>query len=128
MIDCTDSPGLARFWGAVLHRPVHGSGEGFRVSLPEGNQPSALFFRHVADAKQVKNRLHLDLSPVGRTLAAEAERLTALGATVLARHARGFGLGWVVLADPEGNEFCVQSGDAEVDAVGERLDAEEQGR
>ena len=98
--------------GTLLHRPVQGSGEGFWISLPEGNQPSALFFRHVADAKQVKNRLHLHLSPVDGTLATELERLTAIGATILARHARGFGLGWVVPADPEGNEFCVQSGAA----------------
>lgn len=96
---------MARFWGAVLGRPVVGSGEGFWVGLPDGNQPSMIFFREVADAKQVKNRLHLDLNPGDGTLAAELKRLTALGATVLARHERGFGIGWVVLADPEGNEF-----------------------
>lgn len=109
MIDCADPHSLASFWGAVLRRPVAGSAEGCGVSLPEGNQPSMIFFRKVADAKQVKNRLHLDLNPVDGTLAAEVQRLTALGATVLARHDRGFGLGWFVLADPEGNEFCVQS-------------------
>jgi predicted enzyme related to lactoylglutathione lyase len=123
MVDCADSPGLARFWGAVLERPVEGAGEGFWVSLPDGNQPSGIFFREVRDAKQVKNRLHLDLNHGDGTLAAELKRLTALGATVLARHNRGPGLGWVVLADPEGNEFCVQSSDAEVAAVQERLDA-----
>jgi hypothetical protein len=116
---------LARFWGAVLGRPVQGGGEGFWVSLPDGNQPSAIFFRDVADAKQMKNRLHLDLNPGDGTLAAELKRLTALGATVLARHNRGFGLGWVVLADPEGNEFCVQSSDAELAAVEKHLDAED---
>ena len=85
-----------------------------------------IFFREVADAKHVKNRLHLDLNPVDGTLAAEVQRLTALGATVLARHARGStSLGWVVLADPESNEFCVQSSDAEVAAVKARLDAEQ---
>src|SRR5271169_1195500 len=125
MIDCADPHSLASFWGAVLRRPVEGSAEGCGVSLPEGNQPSMIFFREVADAKQVKNRLHLDLNPVDGTLAAEVQRLTALGATVLARHDRGFGLGWFVLADPEGNEFCVQSSDAEVAAVQARLDAEE---
>jgi len=122
MVDCRDSPRLARFWGTVLGRPVDGAGAGYWVSLPDGNQPSGIFFREVADAKQVKNRLHLDLNPGDGTLAAELRRLTALGATVLARHNRGFGLGWVVLADPEGNEFCLQSGDAEVAAVEECLD------
>jgi two-component sensor histidine kinase len=67
------------------------------VSLPDGNQPSGIFFREVADARQVKNRLHLDLNPGDGTLAAGLRRLTALGATVLARRNRGFGLGWVVL-------------------------------
>jgi predicted enzyme related to lactoylglutathione lyase len=126
IIDCADPGTLASFWGAILRRPVEGAAEGPWVSLPEGNQPSMIFFRKVADAKQVKNRLHLDLNPVDETLAAEVQRLTALGATVLARHDRGFGLGWFVLADPEGNEFCVQSSDAEVAAVQQaRLDAEE---
>ena len=128
IVDCSDSPGLARFWGAVLERPVEGAGEGFWVSLPDGNQPSGIFFREVADGKQVKNRLHLDLNPGDGTLAAELERLTALGATVLARHNRGSDLGWVVLADPEGNEFCVQSSDAEVAAFEERFEAEDAAR
>ena len=128
MIDCADPHSLASFWGAVLRRPVEGGAEGPWVSLPEGNQPSMIFFRKVADAKQVKNRLHLDLNPVDGTLAAEVQRLTALGATVHARHGRGStGLGWVVLADPEGNEFCVESSDAEVAAVEARLDAGETG-
>jgi len=125
MIDCANPYTLASFWGAVLRRPVEGGAEGPWVSLPDGNQPSMIFFRNVADAKQVKNRLHLDLNPVNGTLAAEVQRLTALGATVLARRERGFGLGWFVLADPEGNEFCVQSSDAEVAAVEAHLDAGE---
>jgi hypothetical protein len=129
MIDCADPHSLASFWGAVLRRPVEGGAEGPWVSLPEGNQPSMIFFRKVADAKQVKNRLHLDLNPVDGTLAAEVQRLTALGATVLARHGRGStGLGWVVLTDPEGGpEFCVESSDAEVAAVEACLDAGETG-
>src|SRR6202020_2662481 len=105
---------------------VEGGPEGPWVSLPEGNQPSMIFFREVADAKQVTNRLHLALNPADGTLAAEAERLTALGATALARHRRGStGLGWVVLADPEGNEFCVESNDAEVATVEAYLEAEQ---
>ena len=129
MIDCADPHSLASFWGAVLRRPVDGGAEGPWVSLPDSNQPSMIFFRKVADAKQVKNRLHLDLNPVDGTLAAEVQRLTALGATVLARHSRGStGLGWVVLADPEGNEFCVESSDAEVAAVEARFDAEKADR
>ena len=126
VIDCAGPHSLASFWGAALRRPVEGGPEGPWVSLPEGNQPSMIFFRKVADAKQAKNRLHLDLNPVDGTLAAEVQRLTGLGATVLARHGRGStGLGWIVLADPEGNEFCVESSDAEVAAVKACLEAEQ---
>ena len=71
MIDCADPHTLASFWSAILRRPVEGGAEGPWVSLPEGNQPSMIFFRKVTDAKQVKNRLHLDLNPVDGTLAAE---------------------------------------------------------
>jgi hypothetical protein len=127
MINCADPHSLASFWGAALRRPVGGSAEGCGVSLPEGNQPSMIFFRAVGDAKQVKNRLHLDLNPIDGTLAAEVQRLTALDATVLARHGRGRDLGWFVLGDPEGNEFCVQSSDAEVAAVQAHLDGLEAG-
>jgi Glyoxalase-like domain len=62
-------------------------------------------FQHVAEGKTVKNRLHIDVNPIDRTQEAEVERLIALGA----RHV-DIGQGeqsWVVLADPEGNEFCV---------------------
>jgi glyoxalase superfamily protein len=64
-----------------------------------------LVFVFVPEAKMVKNRLHLDLRPVGVPHAAEVERLIGLGAR---RAGTGQGeVPWVVLADPEGNEFCV---------------------
>jgi Glyoxalase-like domain len=59
-----------------------------------------LFFQFVPESKVVKNRVHLDLS--ADDPAAEIERLTGLGARVLAEHER-----WTTLADPDGNEFCV---------------------
>ncbi len=68
-----------------------------------------LLFIEVPDAKQVKNRVHLDLRPTDLTRDEEVERLLAIGATHLADHReiRGDGTGWVTLADPDGNEFCV---------------------
>jgi hypothetical protein len=64
-----------------------------------------IVFVRVREAKQVKNRLHLDVSPVGCDRDEEVARLEALGATPVDI---GQGeQGWVVLADPEGNEFCV---------------------
>jgi predicted enzyme related to lactoylglutathione lyase len=65
-------------------------------------------------------RLHLHLNPVEGTLAEEIERLTGLGATLVSEHARGSELGWAVMTDPEGNEFCVDSSDAEVSAYQNR--------
>ena len=71
-----------------------------------------LLFIEVAEPKQVKNRLHLDLRPTG-TLAAELNRVIGLGA-VLVADLRTPDRGWVTLADPEGNEFCILRGEEEV--------------
>jgi hypothetical protein len=70
-----------------------------------------LLFITVPDGKKVKNRVHLDLRPVDRTREQETERLLALGASQLADHRRADGSGWITLADPEGNEFCILSRD-----------------
>jgi predicted enzyme related to lactoylglutathione lyase len=63
------------------------------------------------DSKTVKNRVHLDLRPADRTREQEAERILALGASQLADRRRPDGSGWITLADPEGNEFCILSRD-----------------
>ena len=76
---------------------------------------SRLLFIEVPEGKAVKNRLHLDLRPTGGdTRDQEVERLIGRGATQVADHRRPDGSGWVTLADPEGNEFCILRGDAEV--------------
>jgi Glyoxalase-like domain len=59
------------------------------------------------DGKTIKNRVHLDLRPADRTREQEAERILALGAAQLADRRRADGSGWITLADPEGNEFCI---------------------
>jgi hypothetical protein len=71
----------------------------------------------VPEAKIGRNRLHLDLQPLDRTRDEEVERVVALGATLIADR-RGRGQGWVVLADPEGNEFCMNTSPAERDTPG----------
>jgi hypothetical protein len=68
-----------------------------------------LLFITVPDKKQVKNRVHLDLRPADREREEEVERVLALGATFLADHRRPDGSGWITLADPEGNDFCILS-------------------
>jgi hypothetical protein len=65
--------------------------------------------------KTVKNRIHLDLRPQDRRRDAEVERVLGLGATLVNDLRRPDGTGWVVLADPEGNEFCVERGQADRD-------------
>ncbi|MEV5176385.1 VOC family protein [Streptomyces flaveolus] len=66
----------------------------------------ALYFNQVPEPKKVKNRIHLCLRPE-TSREQEVERLLGLGATLVTDHRDPYGSGWVVLADPEGNEFCV---------------------
>jgi predicted enzyme related to lactoylglutathione lyase len=108
VVDCRDPVALADFWAAVLgweKREVTDEGEvEVEVFDPAGSSP-ALLFQTVPEGKSVKNRLHMDVNPVGVTQAQELERLLALGATHV-----DIGQGdqtWYVLADPEGNEFCL---------------------
>ena len=73
-----------------------------------------LLFIEVPEVKQIKNRIHLDLRPVEGARDTELARLTELGAAVVADHRNADGTGWVVLADPGGNEFCILRSDAEI--------------
>jgi hypothetical protein len=78
-----------------------------------------LLFIEVPDEKAVKNRLHFDLRPRSGGRDAEVERVLALGATQVAdlRGKYGPGTGWVTLADPEGNEFCILRSEEELAAT-----------
>ena len=133
--DCADPAALSRFWaealGYVLNPPPegHDSWESWLSAMgvpesewnsasavidPEGEGPR-LYFQRVPEGKAAKNRLHLDLRvsdwqrPVEERREAiqpEADRLVALGATVVGpKEERGEH--WVVMQDPEGNEFCL---------------------
>jgi hypothetical protein len=113
--DCADPYVLAAFWSQVT---------GYQEDPEDRNQPGDpeaalvgqdhnLLFIAVPEAKTVKNRVHLDLMPTDRTRDQEVSRLLALGATLVADLRRPDGSGWAVLADPEGNEFCVERSAAE---------------
>ncbi|HEX2235372.1 MAG TPA: VOC family protein [Actinomycetota bacterium] len=104
VIDSQDPAALARFWAAVLdfHMVYEDDNEAV-IANHEETYPGMLFNR-VPDSKTVKNRLHIDLAPDDRD--AEVERLLALGARRVDVGQTGEEP-WVVLADPEGNEFCV---------------------
>ncbi|MCB5163985.1 VOC family protein [Streptomyces bambusae] len=106
-IDCADAYGLARFWSGVTGCPVDpdcrpGDRE-TQVLLAEG---PVLYFNQVPEPKTVKNRVHLCLRPE-TSREQEVARLLGLGATLVGDHREPDGSGWAVLADPEGNEFCV---------------------
>ncbi|CAM5514857.1 VOC family protein [Streptomyces aurantiogriseus] len=105
-IDSSDAYALASFWSEVLGQPVHEDDKpGDEEALIEG---AGLLFVTVPEGKTVKNRIHFDLQPQERTREEEVERLLALGATLVDDRRNPDGTGWAVLADPEGNEFCVE--------------------
>jgi hypothetical protein len=102
-VDCHDPPALARWWSRLLGGEVEVDDDGDATLRTPGGL--AVDFGRVPESKTVKNRLHLDLRPVDRSHEAEVGRLIGLGAR---RADVGQGeVPWVVLADPEGNEFCV---------------------
>src|SRR5262245_3446590 len=114
-IDCADPDGLARFWCAVLGYEVQDAEDGVVTIgsplVPEGRNrpgpvPPTVTFARVPEGKTPKNPLRLDVNPTDGEQDDEVRRLLALGA----RHADVGQTGeesWVVMADPEGNEFCV---------------------
>lgn len=113
VVHCADPEPLARFWSAASGWLPLSSGEmQASLRLPGGTGPH-LEFLYSATPKQVKNRIHFDLSPADRNRDAEVDRLLGLGATVLADRRITDGTGWMVMADPQGNEFCVERSPAE---------------
>jgi len=116
-IDTTGDPYyLAQFWSGLLGRPMSVEDQpgdpGAIVLVTEGCPP--LLFLRVPEGKSVKNRIHLDIQPsAGRTRDQEVDRAVRLGATQVADHRNADGSGFVVLADPEGNEFCIVRSEAE---------------
>jgi predicted enzyme related to lactoylglutathione lyase len=116
-VDSIDAYAQAQFWSAVLgFGPVPGEpdepgDEECMIVSPDG--ATRLLFIQVPEAKQVKNRVHLDLVPAEGTRDDELARLLALGSTLVDDRRQPDGTGWVVLADPEGNEFCILRSAAE---------------
>ncbi|MFB7337865.1 VOC family protein [Streptomyces adustus] len=106
VIDTHDLPSLARFWAEVLNWRILSEREREVVIGPEETGPVGICFMPVTDRKVVKNRLHLDLTSAAEDREAEIERILALGARRVDVGQRG-DESWTVLADPEGNEFCV---------------------
>ncbi|MYT73737.1 MULTISPECIES: VOC family protein [unclassified Streptomyces] len=115
VVDCHDPERLAAFWCAVLDFEVIdrtegqveiGSWEPTVEEVRARQMPPTVVFIRVPEDKAVKNRLHLDVSPIDRSTDDEVARLVGLGATK-ADVGQGSGRSWVVMNDPEGNEFDV---------------------
>lgn len=104
VVDSSEPRQVAEFWAAVLDYKVTEEDDGdVYIEGPEGSGPGILFAK-VPEQKSVKNRLHIDVSPRDREQDEEVERILELGAKKI-----DIGQGeqtWVVMADPEGNEFC----------------------
>ena len=122
-IDCANAYELSEWWKPVLgyvdlegdpNLPGH---EECMIVHRDGSHK--LLFIEVPEAKSVKNRIHLDLEPVEGRRDDELARLLAHGAVEVADHRGqyGPGTGWVTLADPEGNEFCILRSSAEIEAA-----------
>ncbi|HEX6873426.1 MAG TPA: VOC family protein [Micromonosporaceae bacterium] len=117
-VDCANAYALSCWWRDVLgyidvpddpNEPGHPE-----CMITSPDQRHRLLFIEVPDGKQVKNRIHFDLRPQAGTRDEELVRLLQLGATQVGDLRNPDGTGWVVLADPEGNEFCILRSRAEV--------------
>jgi hypothetical protein len=124
-IDCHNAYELSEWWKPVLgyvdleHDPNLPGHEECMIRDPEtGHQ---VLFIEVPDDKVAKNRLHFDLMPRAGTRDEELARLLEHGATEFldTRDKWGPGTGWMVLADPEGNEFCILRSQAERESAGQ---------
>lgn len=102
-VDARDPQALATWWARQIDGTLRDITDAFIMVVPSGGGPN-LGFQRVDEPTPGKNRLHLDLAATDRDL--EVERLLAEGALEVARH-EDEGFSWVVLADPEGNQFCV---------------------
>jgi catechol 2,3-dioxygenase-like lactoylglutathione lyase family enzyme len=110
-IDCADPYRLARWWCEVFGVEPHPDDfpDDPEALCSLGGGQTRLLFERVPEPKSGKNRVHIDVQPAGRR-DEEVERVLSLGAGLVADHREADGHGWVVLADPDGNEFCIERG------------------
>jgi hypothetical protein len=122
-VDCADAYALSEWWKQLLgyvdlpddpNAPGH---EECLIQHPGGGH--RILFIEVPDVKSVKNRLHFDLRPSKRSRDEEIDWALRIGAVLVddLRGKDGPGTGWAVLADPEGNEFCILRSEAELTAT-----------
>jgi predicted enzyme related to lactoylglutathione lyase len=107
VIDCSDPDTLATFWADALGYTKAGRFEHYFVLLPTVREYPPVILQRVPEPKTTKARIHIDLRVPD--IETEAQRLEALGARRI-EIGQGDNPGWITMADPEGNEFCVCPG------------------
>ncbi len=106
VLDCADPGRLAEFWASALDYVNVGAAGAYVMLLPDGRPGPKLLLQRVPEPKTAKNRMHLDIDAID--IEAEASRLEVLGAhRVRGDTMHEHGTTWILMADPEGNEFCV---------------------
>jgi len=106
VLDCQDPVALAPFWAAALGYRFLGAVENYALLTPDGRPGPKLLLQEVPETKAVKNRMHMDSDTAD--IESEAARLEALGACRVSTGTMSeHGSTWILMTDPEGNEFCV---------------------
>jgi predicted enzyme related to lactoylglutathione lyase len=109
VLDCAEPTRLAKFWREALDYRDHYTDAKLAVLVPKAGTASPLLLQGVPEPKAGKNRMHLDI--VVDDVEAEVRRLQALGARRIDDGVQSFGgTRWVIMSDPEQNEFCVSTG------------------
>ena len=107
VLDCADPERLAQFWSEAIGYTNLGAAGSYVMLVDETGAQPKLLLQRVDEPKTGKNRMHFDIETP--TVDEEAARLESLGARRLASEAiEEHGTRWIVMADPEGNEFCVE--------------------
>lgn len=104
-VDSADPEPIAAWWAERFGAQIVATNDGWFVTLKGGGLPGFLSFQKVPDPTPGKNKIHLDLMVEG-DLDQAADELVAAGATLVGKRSAG-DFGWVTLADPQGNEFCI---------------------
>ena len=109
VLDCADPERLAEFWAPALGYLNLGAVGSYVALFPDGKPGPKLLLQQVAEPKAAKNRMHLDIEVAD--IEALATRLEEIGAQRVHSHVMTeHGSNWILMADPEGNEFCICDG------------------
>jgi predicted enzyme related to lactoylglutathione lyase len=109
VLDCANPDSLVEFWEMALGYRLNEKLDEYRVLVPSDGQPGPVFLlAKVTEPKASKNRMHVDVHP--HDADTHLTRLQRLGGRLVGERVERYGIWWQVMADPEGNEFCVCSG------------------